>query len=61
MIYWDKKEPGRLPGSQKTGKSLIGNHSGEWRYRVGNYQLIAHNNDDTLTILLLDIGHRKDI
>ncbi|MFZ2372956.1 MAG: type II toxin-antitoxin system RelE/ParE family toxin, partial [Trichococcus flocculiformis] len=40
---------------------LVANHSGEWRYRIGDYRLIADINDDTITILILEIGHRKDI
>ena len=43
------------------GRSLIGNHKGKWRYRVGDYRLICNINDTTVTILLLEIGHRKDI
>lgn len=43
------------------GKSLVGNHKGKWRYRVGNYRLIANINDDELVILILTAGHRKEI
>lgn len=43
------------------GKSLVGNKSGMWRYRIGDYRLLADINDETITILLLEIGHRKEI
>lgn len=36
----------------------IGNKSGQWRYKVGDYRLIVDINDDAITILLLEIGHR---
>ncbi|HFP8926540.1 TPA: type II toxin-antitoxin system RelE/ParE family toxin, partial [Enterococcus faecium] len=31
------------------------------RYRIGDYRLIADINDETVTILMLEIGHRKNI
>lgn len=43
------------------GKALSGNLSGLWRYRVGNYRLIAEIQDDRLVILMLEIGHRSEI
>lgn len=44
-----------------TGKTLHGNLKGLWRYRVGDYRLICQIKDHELIILLLEIGHRKDI
>jgi mRNA interferase RelE/StbE len=43
------------------GKALSYNKSGLWRYRVGDYRVICQINDETITILVLGIGHRKDI
>ena len=43
------------------GKSLTANRSGQWRYRVGDYRLIADIQDDVVVILILTIGHRRDI
>lgn len=43
------------------GKALHGNLEGLWRYRIGDYRLIAKIEDDKIVILLLRIGHRKDI
>ncbi len=43
------------------GKCLTANRSGQWRYRIGDYRLIAHIQDDRVLILILEIGHRKDI
>lgn len=43
------------------GKGLIANRSGQWRYRVGDYRIIAEIDDDKIIILVLSIGHRKDI
>ncbi|MBZ6528099.1 type II toxin-antitoxin system RelE/ParE family toxin [Aerococcaceae bacterium DSM 111021] len=43
------------------GKSLTGNFSGQWRYRIGDYRLICHIDDNELVILSLEVGHRKDV
>ncbi len=43
------------------GKALKGDKSTLWRYRVNDYRLICHIIDETVTVLVLAIGHRKDI
>ncbi|MFA6052739.1 MAG: type II toxin-antitoxin system RelE/ParE family toxin [Methylobacter sp.] len=44
------------------GKALQGKkYAGLWRYRIGDYRLICQIKDNELIILLLEIGHRKDI
>ena len=43
------------------GKGLTANHSGQWRYRIGDLRLICLIEDDRLVILALSIGHRSDI
>ena len=43
------------------GKGLTANHSGQWRYRVGDYRIIAEINDTEILILVVNIGHRSDI
>ena len=35
--------------------------SGEWRYRIGDYRIIAEIQEEKIVILILDIGHRKSI
>lgn len=44
------------------GKPLRGSRLGNlWRYRVGQYRLVADLQDDVLTILIVRIGHRRDV
>ena len=43
------------------GKMLTSNLSGLWRYRVGDYRIIAKIEDDKVIILIVAIGHRRDI
>lgn len=43
------------------GKDLTANRSGQWRYRIGDYRLIAEILGDKVVILILNVGHRRDI
>ncbi len=44
------------------GQALRGARLGSlWRYRVGDWRIIADIQDDTLTVLALHTGHRNDI
>lgn len=43
------------------GKALQGEKRGLWRYRVGDYRLICDIQDEKVTVLLLEVGHRKDV
>ena len=43
------------------GKALKGNLREYWRYRVGNYRLLADIDDQQIKIIILNVGHRKDI
>jgi addiction module toxin, relE/stbE family len=42
------------------GKALTANRSGQWRYRVGDYRILAEIQDNKLVLILVDVGHRKD-
>ncbi len=50
-----------LDNPRQTGKALQGDLKGLWRYRVGDYRLIAQIQDNELIILVIEIGHRKNI
>lgn len=43
------------------GKSLKGNLKEYWRYRAEDYRILSKIIDDELIILVIDIGHRKNI
>jgi mRNA interferase RelE/StbE len=50
-----------LPDPRLRGKMLTANHSGHWRYRVGDYRILAAIGDGTLVVLALTVGHRSGI
>ena len=43
------------------GKGLTANRSGQWHYRIGDYRLICHIQDNECVILALSVGHRSNI
>jgi len=52
----------RLDDPRSIGEALHGSQLGEfWKYRVGDYRLIAKIEDDRILVLILRVGHRKEI
>jgi mRNA interferase RelE/StbE len=52
----------RLDDPRSIGEALHGSQLGEfWKYRVGDYRLISKIEDDRLVVLVLRVGHRKEI
>jgi mRNA interferase RelE/StbE len=54
----------RLAGTdnpRQWGKPLQGEKRGLWRYRVGDCRLICDIQDGRITVLVLQVGHRKDV
>lgn len=61
ILGWIHKNLEGCEDPRRHGKGLTANRSGEWRYRVGDYRLIADIQEDQVVILMLRIGHRRDI
>jgi mRNA interferase RelE/StbE len=52
----------KLDDPRSLGEALHGSRLGEfWKYRVGDYRLICKIEDDRLIVLVLRVGHRKEI
>ncbi len=52
---------GKLDDPRKIGERLQGTLSEFWRYRVGDYRIICSLEHDRLVVLVLRIGHRREI
>ena len=46
---------------RRFGKPLSRDLAGLWRYRVRNYRMICNIEDGKLLVLVLRVGHRKDV
>lgn len=42
-------------------KPLTGDLSGYWRFRIGDYRVIADIEDDICTIIAVEVAHRREI
>jgi len=59
-FLFDRIASSRSP--RRIGAALSGSQLGEfWKYRVGDYRVIAHLKDKMLLVLVVRIAHRRDI
>ncbi len=61
ILGWIRKNLEGCEDPRIHGKGLTSNHSGQWRYRVGDWRMLADIQDGKLIILMLTIGHRSEV
>lgn len=52
-------EPAEAP--EKLGKALAGPLKGFWRFRVGDYRIIAKIEKARLIVVVIEIAHRREV
>lgn len=50
-----------LEDPRTIGDSLKGTLGGLWKYRVGDYRIICDIRDESVTVLVVRIGHRRKV
>lgn len=50
-----------LDDPRQLGKPLQGVLRESWSYRVGDYRLICEIQDHRVVVLVIDIGHRREV
>lgn len=50
-----------LEDPRTIGDSLKGTLGGLWKYRVGDYRIICDIRDESVTVLVMRIGHRRKV
>jgi mRNA interferase RelE/StbE len=50
-----------LPTPRALGAALTGELAGLWKYRVGDIRIVANIKDQTLTILVIEVGNRREV
>lgn len=55
------REVSQLEDPRSRGHVLTGNLGGLWRYRVGDWRVIARIEDQRLVIVVLEVGHRREV
>ena len=45
----------------RLGSGLVGDLGGLWRWRIGNYRVVARIEDERITILVVRVAHRREV
>ena len=61
ILKWLKKNVDGSDDPRVHGKSLQGNLSEYWRYRVGDYRILCIIDDGKLIVQAISIGNRKNL
>jgi mRNA interferase RelE/StbE len=46
---------------RRFGRALARDLKGLWRYRVGDYRIVASIEDDRFIVLVVTVGHRREV
>ena len=61
IFAWLKKNIDGAADPRAFGKALKGDKKEMWRYRIGDYRVLVNIEDENLTIIAIEVGHRRDI
>ena len=61
IIEWIETNLQGCENPRLYGKALQGQLKGKWRYRVGDYRIVAKIEYDKVLIMILDADHRRQI
>lgn len=56
-----EKRIASLEDPRMMGKGLKGTEADLWRYRVGDYRIVCELRDQELIVLVVRLGHRREI
>ena len=58
---WIEKNLLNTDNPRQHGKGLTGTLSQYWRYIAGDYRILAEINDTEIVIIIVEVGHRREI
>ena len=61
ILTWIDKNLVGCENPRQLGKALHGEWNGYWRYRVGDYRIIAKIEDDKIIIFVVKIDKRGEV
>jgi mRNA interferase RelE/StbE len=50
-----------LDDPRELGAALVGDHAGLWRWRIGDYRVVARIEDERVTVLVVRVAHRRGV
>lgn len=51
----------REENPRQRGIAMAGRYAGYWRYRIGDYRAIARIVDQKMLIVVIEVGHRREV
>jgi mRNA interferase RelE/StbE len=60
IVSWIDKNLVGTGDPRRNGKALAGEFAGVWRYRIGDFRILAKIEDKRLVILILDVRNRRN-
>ena len=61
ILGWIRKTLATDLDPRRVGTPLKGRMKGLWRYRVGDFRILCQIRDDEVLVLVIRIGHRRDV
>ena len=61
ITRWMREKLAGCEDPRRHGGPLGGDRLGQWRYRVGDYRIIAEIHDDRVLIMVMTVGHRREV
>ena len=61
IIFFLKERVLRHENPRNVGYALAGKFSGLWKYRLGDYRIICDIQDSVMTVLVVSVGHRRNV
>ena len=61
LMAWIQKNLDQCENPRSHGKALSGKLNNYWSYRVGDYRIVVEIIDHKLIIIIISVGHRRDI
>ena len=50
-----------LDDPRSIGSALVGELGGLWRWRIGDYRVVARIEDERITVLVVRVAHRREV
>lgn len=61
LMSWIQKNLEKCENPRSHGKALSGKLNPYWSYRVGDYRIVVEIKDHELVIVIISLGHRRDV
>jgi mRNA interferase RelE/StbE len=61
IVKWMRERVSGCDNPRLWGEALVGEFTGLWKYRIGDFRVICEIKDHELVVLVVELGHRKEV